>query len=267
MSRLRLASWNVNSLKVRLPQVLAWLGDARIDALAIEETKLTDEAFPKEAFEEAGFDVIFAGQKTYNGVALCARRETLALENPLLSIPGYADLQKRFVSARLLPKAGGEPICFCAAYFPNGMAPGSAKYLYKLDWISALERHLRTALQTEPRLILAGDFNIAPADEDIWNPELWRGRILCSQPERAALSRLFALGLSDAFRLFEQPAGTFSWWDYRQNGFERNQGLRIDLLLVSEALRAQTAGASVDEGPRGNPQPSDHAPVITEIEA
>lgn len=267
MSRLRLASWNVNSLKVRLPQVLDWLESAKIDALVMQETKTTDDVFPQTAFAEAGFDVFFLGQKTYNGVALCSRQTTVKTSDVVLGLPGWPDPQKRFISALLSPLAAPEqpPIRFCGGYFPNGQAVGSSKYLYKLDWIAVLERTLKTYLADTPRLVLGGDFNIAPADADVWNPEAWRGKILCSEPERKALERLFALGLYDSFRLFTQPAERFSWWDYRQSGFERNHGLRIDLLLVSEALKGAVESASIDDGPRGNPQPSDHALVMLDL--
>ena len=185
----------------------------------------------------------------------------------MLGLSGWPDPQKRFISALLSPLAAPEqpPIRFCGGYFPNGQAVGSSKYLYKLDWIAVLERTLKTYLADTPRLVLGGDFNIAPADADVWNPEAWRGKILCSEPERKALERLFALGLYDSFRLFTQPAERFSWWDYRQSGFERNHGLRIDLLLVSEALKGAVESASIDDGPRGNPQPSDHAPVMLDL--
>ena len=267
MTRLRFASWNVNSLKVRLPQVLDWLERSGTDALVMQETKLTDDAFPVEAFSEAGFDAAFTGQKTYNGVALVTRRKSfLKPESVELSLPGWTDDQKRFVSALLVPAAGGESVRFCGAYFPNGQVPGGSKYLYKLDWIAVLERHLRELLSENSRLILGGDFNIAPADADVWNPAEWTDKILCSGPERAALKRLLGLGLSDSFRLFAQPAASFSWWDYRRSGFEKNHGLRIDLLLVSEALRGQVQEASIDTRPRGNAQPSDHAPVQIVLE-
>ena len=267
MPQLRLASWNVNSLKVRLPQVLDWLALSGSDVLVLQETKLTDELFPKEAFEEAGFDVVFTGQKTYNGVALVTRRSTFNVPEAVeLNIPGYPDDQKRFVSAVLAPLAGGEPLRFCGAYFPNGQEIGTSKYLYKLDWISTLTRHLRHLLEENPRLVLGGDFNIAPAEADTWNPAYWEGKILCSPAERAALRRLEGLGLRDSFRLFEQPAETFSWWDYRQSGFEKNHGLRIDLMLVSEALAPAVKSAGIDSRPRGNAQPSDHAPATLLLE-
>lgn len=267
MPQLCLASWNVNSLKVRLPQVLEWLELSRTDALVLQETKLTDDLFPAEAFREAGFDAVFTGQKTYNGVALVTRKSTVrAPEAVELNIPGYPDDQKRFVSALLAPAAEGDPIRFCGAYFPNGQEIGTSKYLYKLDWISTLSRHLRKLLEASPRLILGGDFNIAPVEADTWNPAYWEGKILCSPAERSALRRLEALGLRDSFRLFSQPAETFSWWDYRQSGFEKNHGLRIDLMLVSDTLVPLVKEAAIDVRPRGNAQPSDHAPATLLLE-
>ena len=200
-----------------------------------------------DTFREAGFDAVFTGQKTYNGVALVTRKSTVSgLEAVELNIPGYPDDQKRFVSALITPAAGGDPIRFCGAYFPNGQEIGTSKYLYKLDWISTLSRHLKKLLEASPRLILGGDFNIAPAEADTWNPAYWEGKILCSPAERGALKRLEALGLRDSFRLFSQPAETFSWWDYRQSGFEKNHGLRIDLMLVSDALVPLVKEAAID---------------------
>lgn len=267
---LTLASWNVNSLKVRLPQVLDWLAETRTDAVVLQETKLVDEAFPVEALAEAGYEAIFTGQKTYNGVALLYRRETLRVANPertTLNLPGLPDEQKRFVATELAPAAGGEAFVFCGGYIPNGMETGSWKFLYKLDWLAALERVTGEFLRTNPRLVLGGDFNIAPEDRDCWNPAEREGQILVSKPERAALARLMrTCGLSDAFRLFPQSPETYSWWDYRQAGFEKNRGLRIDLLLVSEALRARVKASTVDARPRANAQPSDHAPVTLALE-
>lgn len=275
---LRFASWNVNSLKVRLPQVLDWLEASGTDALVLQETKLVDALFPKAQIEEAGFDVIFTGQKTYNGVALLAKRDRFTLSDPVFNLPGYPDDQKRFIAATLLPKlpqAGSGaasstecaplPIRFCGAYFPNGMAVGSGKYLYKLDWIAQLERTLQCFLKETPRLILGGDFNIAPEDRDLWDPIGWAGKILTSGPEREAFRSLLASGFVDSFRLFEQPEDAYSWWDYRQQGFERNHGLRIDFLLLSKALAAQAVSAAIDTAPRANAQPSDHAPVVTTL--
>ena len=265
MTTLTFASWNVNSLKVRLAHVVDWLERSGADALALQETKLVDSAFPRDAFAEAGFDAFVFGQKTYNGVALLVRRETLAASDPVYGIPGYPDPQRRLVGATLTPKAGGEPIRFLGGYFPNGAEPGAARYLYKLDWIAALVRALPEMLRATPRLILGGDFNIAPTDADLYDPEGWAGGILCSAPERRALEALLSLGLVDSYRLFAQPERTYSWWDYRRKAFEENKGVRIDLLLVSEALRAAVRAAGIDAAPRALAQPSDHAPVWVKV--
>lgn len=268
MPRLRLATWNVNSLKVRLPQVLDWLENAQVDALVLEETKVTDEAFPLEAIQKAGFDAVFSGQRTYNGVALLTRQATVlppeAIERTL---PGYADPQRRFVSAIVRHReAANFPIRFAGAYFPNGQAIGAQKFLYKLDWISVLTRHLHDLLKEKAHLVLGGDFNIVPNAADSWNPERWEGGIFCSSIERAALGRLLSLGLIDSFRHFPQPSESFSWWDYRQAGFEKNHGLRIDLMLVSQALEKSLTAAHIDRVPRAAAQPSDHAPVTIDLE-
>lgn len=268
MPRLRLATWNVNSLKVRLPQVLDWLESAQIDALVLEETKVTDGAFPLEALQKAGFDAVFSGQRTYNGVALLTRKATLlAPESVERALPGYADSQRRFVSALLRHRdAPDTPIRFAGAYFPNGQAIGAQKFLYKLDWISVLTRHILGLLKETPRLVLGGDFNIVPSEADSWDPAHWEGGIFCSSTEREALGRLMSLGLIDAFRHFPQPAESFSWWDYRQAGFEKNHGLRIDLMLVSNALEKALTAAQIDRAPRAAAQPSDHAPVTIDLE-
>lgn len=262
MPTLTLASWNVNSLKVRLPQVIHWLQTTTTDALVLQETKLTDEAFPLSDFDNAGFDVVFSGQKTYNGVALITRRETMLAPTRVdCNMPGYPDEQKRLIAADLFPKESSQAVRFIGGYFPNGMTPGSRKYLYKLDWLRALSLYLQQSLQENPRLVLGGDFNIAPDDRDVWDPIGWKNRILVSPPERAALAQLIALGLTDSFRVFHEENERFSWWDYRMKGFEQNHGLRIDHLLVSDALLPALKAADIDVTPRSNPQPSDHAPV------
>lgn len=261
---MKIATWNVNSLKVRLTQVLDFLERTKCDALALQETKTTDELFPEDALAEAGYAALFSGQKTYNGVAILARRESVALTEPLLGIPGYPDPQKRLAAATLTGKNGEKLRLFCA-YFPNGQAPGSVKYLYKLEWLSALDRLLANELAQHPRLALVGDMNIAPEDRDVWNPENWKGNILVSPAERDAFRSLLALGLKDAFRLFEQPEGSWSWWDYRKSAFLKNQGLRIDHVLVSGALAPEVTSAAIDRTPRALPQPSDHAPVVCTI--
>jgi exodeoxyribonuclease III len=271
VNAITLASWNVNSLKVRLPQVLAWLDATKTDAIVLQETKLADEAFPAEACEEAGYRALYFGQKTYNGVALLAKKdvfEDFAEDEIDRGLPGYPDEQKRLIAATLRVKGApeGEAIRFVGGYFPNGMEPGSSKYLYKLDWLRALADYLKKSLAAHPRLVIGGDFNIAPRDIDVWDPAGWKGKILVSDAEREAYAHLLRLGLFDSFRLMHPDEGEkYSWWDYRMKGFENNHGLRIDHLLVSAALRDAVAAADIDAGPRGNPQPSDHAPITVTI--
>lgn len=262
MSTIKLASWNVNSLKVRLPQLLDWLQTSAADALVLQETKLSDDQFPVKALNDAGFDVVYTGQKTYNGVALLTRRTTfLAPTDVDLNMPGFQDEQKRLVAATLTHRGTGESLRFVGGYFPNGMTPGSWKYLYKLDWLRALQCYLKESLQKHPRLVLGGDFNIAPEDIDVWNPEGWKDGILVSAPERNAFQALLTSGFVDSFRFCHPHDQRYSWWDYRMKGFEKNHGLRIDHLLVSHALKEHIVNADIDIGPRGNVQPSDHAPV------
>ena len=255
---MKIASWNVNSLKVRLPQLLDWLAAEQPDIVCLQETKLEDHAFPQQEVEAAGYHVAFSGQKTYNGVALLARESPsdVVCGNPL-----HADQQKRLVAATI----GG--ICVVCAYVPNGQAVGSDKYAYKLAWLDALTRWLKGRLAANPRLVVAGDFNIAPEDRDVYNPAAWAGQILCSAPERAAFQRLLDLGLKDSFRLFEQPEKSFSWWDYRMLGFQKNQGLRIDHILLSEPLAGICMVAGINRHMRKLERPSDHAPVTAELTA
>jgi len=253
---MRLASWNVNSLKVRLPQLLEWLSARQPDVVCLQETKLEDANFPRTELEAAGYQAAFSGQKTYNGVALLSRR---ALNDVACGNPYYPDPQKRLIAATV---EGVRVVC---AYVPNGQAVGSDKYDYKLAWLEALERWLAEELASYPKLVLAGDFNIAPEDRDVHNPEAWAGQILCSAPERSAFQRLQASGLKDSFRLFEQPEKSFSWWDYRMLGFQKNQGLRIDHILLSETLAANCTAAGIDRDMRKRERPSDHAPVTAEL--
>ena len=253
---MRIAAWNVNSLKVRLPQLLEWLALQRPDAVCLQETKLEDQNFPQQEIESAGYQVVFSGQKTYNGVALLTRETPTDV---ICGNPYFPDPQKRLIAATV---NGIRLIC---AYIPNGQAVGSDKYDYKLAWLSALERWLGEQLLTHPQLALAGDFNIAPEDRDIYNPAAWAGQILCSEPERAAFQRLIALGLKDSFRLFEQPEKSFSWWDYRMLGFQKNHGLRIDHILLSTPLSERCHAAGIDREMRKRERPSDHAPVTADI--
>ncbi len=253
---MKLATWNVNSLKVRLPQVLDWLAAAQPDALCLQETKTEDQGFPFDALAEAGYQNLHNGQKTYNGVAILAKG---VLTGESRDLPDFDDPQKRLIAASL-----GQVRLVCA-YMPNGQAVGADKYEYKLKWLAALSRWLRVELQRHPQLALLGDFNIAPEDRDVHDPVAWQGQILCSEPERAAFRDLLGLGLADAFRLFEQPEKSFSWWDYRMMGFRRNHGLRIDHILLSPELAGRCRTCTIDKAPRRLERPSDHAPVLAEL--
>ncbi|MDR3054250.1 MAG: exodeoxyribonuclease III [Zoogloeaceae bacterium] len=253
---MKLASWNLNSLKVRLPHLLDWLASQQVDVICLQETKLEDQNFPRAELEAAGFRVAFCGQKTYNGVAIVARHE---LGDILIDNPYFPDPQKRLIAATI-----GD-VRVISAYFPNGQAVGSDKYAYKLEWLAALTVWLTEELAAHKQLALCGDFNIAPTDEDVHNPSAWAGQILCSDAERAAFRKLLDLGLSDSFRLFPQAEKSFSWWDYRMLGFQKNQGLRIDHILLSAPLAAHCVAAGIDRAPRKLERPSDHAPVWAEI--
>lgn len=253
---MKIATWNVNSLRVRLPHLLDWLRVAQPTVLGIQETKCVDSQFPFAELEAAGYHAAHNGQKTYNGVALLAREP---LVDVAFDIPGFDDEQKRVIAATV----GGVRVI--NAYVVNGQALGSEKYAYKLRWLEALIAYVTAEMQRYPLLAVTGDFNIAPAPEDTHDPAVWEGQILCSEPEREAFRRLLALGLVDSFRQFPQAASSFTWWDYRQAGFRRNLGLRIDHVLLSPALSAQCRSCSVDTAPRKLERPSDHAPVIAEI--
>jgi len=253
---MKIASWNVNSLKVRLPQVLAWLEEARPDVLGIQETKLADENFPRAAFEEAGWHVVFSGQKTYNGVALVARSEPVDIVTDIL---GLDDPQRRIIGATV------DGVRIYNLYVPNGSEVGSEKFAYKLDWLEHMTAHLATEHARHDQMVVVGDFNITPADADVYDPVALAGDIHCSEPERSALERLCGQGFTDTFRLFEQPERSFSWWDYRANAFRRDLGLRIDLILASAPLTPACRSCAIDVGPRRNERPSDHAPVIADF--
>ncbi|MEM9687898.1 MAG: exodeoxyribonuclease III [Pseudomonadota bacterium] len=253
---MKIATWNVNSLKVRLPHVLDWLSEHAPDVLVLQEIKQVTEAFPGEDIAAAGYRSIASGQKTYNGVAVIAKTEP---EDPVTDFPGFEDPQRRILATTI----GDTRVV--NLYVPNGSALGSDKYQYKLDWLAALEKFLIEEHKRFDKLVVLGDFNIAPADEDVYDPEKWGEDILCSPPERAALERLLDIGLSDVFRQFEQEENTFSWWDYRAAGFRRNAGLRIDLILASQPLAQICSASYVDKVPRGLERPSDHAPVVAEF--
>jgi exodeoxyribonuclease-3 len=277
---IRIAAWNVNSLKVRLPHLLRWLEDQEkkdkpIAAICLQELKVTDEKYPHAELEAAGYLSLVAGQKTYNGVAIIVRRASLipiaadldtAFLKPVRNIPENLDEQQRMLCATVCFK-GMQPIRLISAYFPNGQSPESEKFSYKLSWLSAFQAWLSKELEQNPRLALLGDFNIAPADVDVHDPKAWEGQNLVSPPERSAFQALLDLGLHDSFRMFEQAPKTYSWWDYRMLGFRRNAGMRIDHILVSQALKEQCTASIVDKEPRTWEQPSDHAPVIAEIKA
>ncbi|GHA88244.1 exodeoxyribonuclease III [Cognatilysobacter bugurensis] len=256
---MKIASWNVNSLNVRLPHLEAWLAQAMPDVVALQETKLEDARFPDAELAAAGYRSVFAGQKTYNGVAILARMP-LAIDDVQIGIPGFEDEQKRVIAATV----GGVRIV--DLYVVNGQSVGSDKYEYKLRWLEALHDWLASELRAHPDMVVLGDFNIAPDERDVHDPKVWHdGHILTSTAERAALQRLYALGLHDAFRLHHDEAGMFSWWDYRQGGFRRGNGLRIDLTLVSDALRARCVAAGIDREPRTWERPSDHTPAWVEL--
>jgi exodeoxyribonuclease-3 len=252
----KLATWNVNSLSVRLPHLLAWLGDNPVDVMVLQETKLTDDKFPRAEIEAAGYKTAIHGQKTYNGVALLSRDEASAV---VKNIPGFVDEQARVITATV---AGLRVV---GAYVPNGQAPGTDKFEYKMQWLRGLRDWLREELAEHPRLMLMGDFNIAPEDRDVCDPVAWAGQIHCTDEERAHFRHLLDLGLVDAFRLFEQPPRSWTWWDYRQLAFRRNQGLRIDHILASQAMRPAIKACTIDKAPRKLERPSDHAPVIVEL--
>lgn len=253
---MKLATWNVNSLNVRLSHVLDWLHDNPIDVLCLQETKQEDSKFPYEALKAAGYHAIHIGQKTYNGVAIISRHPLNDIQH---NIPNFDDDQQRVIAATI---NGIRVIC---AYIPNGQAVDSDKYQYKMRWLNALTNWLKTELVAHPKLILLGDYNIAPEDRDCHDPAAWLGQVLVSPAEREAFQSLVNLGLHDSFRLFEQDEKSFSWWDYRMMGFRRNFGMRIDHILVSDALKSACISATIDKMPRKLERPSDHTPVLLEI--
>lgn len=253
---LKLASWNVNSLKIRLDQVLAWLESSQVDILALQEIKITDDQFPIEAFTQRGFYVVFSGQKTYNGVAIISRQP---IHDVVTDVPNLADPQRRILAATI-----GD-VRLVNLYVPNGAAVGSDKYDYKLSWLPHVTAFIKQQLTQYPRMAVVGDFNIAPDDRDVYDPVEWEGCVLVSPLEREAFADLLALGLHDSFRNFPQDENLFSWWDYRAAGFRRNRGLRIDHILLSDALNKDCLVSAIDVEPRRAERPSDHAPVWVEI--
>ncbi|MBA3564373.1 MAG: exodeoxyribonuclease III [Gammaproteobacteria bacterium] len=253
---MRIASWNVNSLRIRLPQVLSWIESARPDVIGLQEIKLPDDAFPLMEIEAAGFRGITNGQRGYNGVALLSRVEPL---DAIRALPGYDDEQRRVLAATY------DGVRVINLYVPNGQSVDSPKYVYKLAWLEALSAFLASELATHERVAVVGDFNVAPEDRDVHDPVAWESSVLVSEPEREALRGLFALGLTDTFRLFDQAERSFSWWDYRAANFRRNRGLRIDLVLASQRLARDCISSQIDKQPRGWERPSDHTPVIAEF--
>ena len=253
---MKLATWNVNSLKVRLPQVVDWTGKHRPDVLCLQETKLQNDQFPAVEIRAAGYQPLANGQKTYNGVCIVSLGPP---SETITEIPGLEDPQKRVLAATI----GG--IRIINAYVPNGESVDSDKYQYKLKWLAAFREWIKAELARHPRLAVLGDFNVAPEDRDVYDPKAWEGQVLFSAPERDAFSSLLAAGFKDAFRLFEQPERSFTWWDYRMSAFRRKMGLRIDHILLSEELAKACTSCTIDIEPRKNERPSDHAPVIAEL--
>lgn len=256
---MKIATWNVNSLKVRLPHLLQWLETNPVDVLCLQETKLTDDKFPTTEINAAGYQVAFSGQKTYNGVAILSK---LPLTDVVRNNPRYADEQQRILAATI------DGVRFICAYVPNGQTVDSDKYVYKLAWLAALREWLAEEIAAHGArgLAILGDYNIAPEDRDVHDPALWAGQVLCSDKERAALTALIDLGLTDAFRMFEQADKSFSWWDYRQLGYQKNKGVRIDHILLTPALAQRCTACAIDRVPRKWEQPSDHAPVIATLD-
>lgn len=253
---MKLATWNVNSLNVRLPHVVEWLGNESPDIFVMQEIKQITGAFPSAAFSELGYHTVANGQKTYNGVAMACRE--LSTDH-VFELPNFEDPQRRVLAATI----GGVRVI--NLYVPNGSSVGSEKYQYKLAWLAALRDFLGAELKQHEKLVVLGDFNIAPDDRDVYDPVKWGDEILCSPAERKALGKLLELGFSDVYRQFDQPAASFSWWDYRQAGFRRNAGLRIDLILASKSMARSCTGSRIDKEPRTWERPSDHAPVLAEF--
>lgn len=253
---LRIATWNVNSLKVRLPHLLDWIASNQLDVICLQETKLEDKNFPLDAIVSAGYQVVFSGQKAYNGVAILSRLELIDV---VMGMPGWEDMQQRVIAATV---ANIRIVC---VYVPNGQSPDSDKYIYKLNWLRALEKYLVAEQARFPNMVVLGDFNIAPDDADIYDIVAWGDGILVSSAERAAFQRLMAMGFVDSFRMFEQANASFTWWDYRMAAFRRNMGARIDHILLSPALALKCSHCEVDKVPRKLERPSDHAPVIATL--
>jgi exodeoxyribonuclease-3 len=254
---LKIASWNVNSLRVRLPHIVEWMKKNQPDILAIQETKIPDELFPIEEIRALGYECVFSGQRTYNGMAIFSR--SIATDK-IVDLPNFTDPQRRILGVSY------QDLRIFNLYVPNGESVVSEKYLYKLNWLKQLTHFLAEERVRHPNLILLGDFNIAPEDCDVHDPAAWQGKVLFSEKERSALQEIITLGFKDCFRLFEQPEKSFSWWDYRLNAFKRNMGLRIDHILASPALVTHCKLCYIDKDPRGWERPSDHAPIVAEFD-
>jgi exodeoxyribonuclease III len=252
----KIATWNVNSLRVRLPHVKDWIESEQPDVLALQETKLRDEDFPRDEVESLGYRVAFSGQPTYNGVALLARER---IADVLTDIDGFEDPERRILAATI------DGVRIYNLYVPNGQSVDSDKYRYKLRWLRALRAQVAAEIDRHRNVVLLGDFNIAPEDRDVHDPAAWEGKVLCSDAERDGLAHLLELGLVDLFRIFEQEENSFSWWDYRAGAFRRNRGLRIDLILATEAMKERCSSCRIDAGPRRRERPSDHTPVVAEF--
>ena len=254
---MRITTWNVNSLRVRMEHLSRWLADHAVDAMALQELKLADEHFPRAEIEALGLHAVCYGQKTYNGVAILSRSEATECA---MGIPGDGDPQRRVIAAAI------GPVRLVNVYVPNGQAVGSEKYTYKLAWLERLRAYLANLLAAHEHLLIVGDFNIAPEDRDVHDPAAWEGSVHVSAPEREALAKIASLGLTDLFRRFEQPENSWSWWDYRMNAFRRDHGLRIDLMLASKPLAERCMSCTIDRTPRTWERPSDHAPVTAEFD-
>lgn len=257
MTTFKIASWNVNSLRVRLPQVLAWLKDVAPNVLALQETKLPDSDFPFDSLQEAGYTTIASGQRTYNGVAILSRAP---MQDSITDLPDFDDHQRRVLAVTI------DDIRVLNLYVPNGESVTSEKFQYKLNWLQKFDCFLKRELEKHPKMVVLGDFNIAPHDIDVHDPKRWEGQVLFSEPERNAFNQMLQVGFHDCFRKLNPEEKNFSWWDYRLNAFKRNMGLRIDHILASSVLSAQCVRCYIDKAPRTWERPSDHAPVVAEFD-
>ena len=259
---MKIATWNVNSLRVRIEHVIDWLSENQPDLLCLQELKMADEEFPKDVLMEAGYHSVFTGQKTYNGVAILSKNE---LNNVVTDLPNFEDEQRRFISADFT-NSDDTNTRIINVYVPNGQALDSDKFVYKRNWFSALQQEIKNSLLQYSNLVLVGDFNITPSDLDVYDPLKWQGKIHCSDIERLMLQNLLSEGLYDTYRLFNTNGDQYSWWDYRTDGFSRNEGLRIDLILASSSMLNSAVNCTIDETPRKLERPSDHTPVIAEFQ-